>query len=103
MNMNRTTLLILLALAGCSPEKKETKTETEAAAVAPQATAAALQSKAVNDVLEPAEFKKKLPVFQSVRPQCCKGQFVRGRQVIGGHTAKPRGTVRPKQPLTYKF
>lgn len=60
MNMNRTTLLILLALAGCSPEKKETKTETEAATVAPQSTPAALQSKAVNDVLEPADFKQKL-------------------------------------------
>lgn len=53
MNMNRTTLLILLALAGCSPEKKETKTETETTAAAPE-------SAAVNDVLEPADFKQKL-------------------------------------------
>jgi len=52
MTMNRTTLLIVLALAGCSPQKKETKAETEAA-VAPQSTA-------VNDVLEPADFKHKL-------------------------------------------
>lgn len=51
--MNQMTLLILLALAGCSPEKKETKTETEV-------TAAASQSKAVNDVLEAGDFKRKL-------------------------------------------
>jgi len=53
MTMNRTTLLILLALAGCSPEKKETKTESETATAAPASTA-------VNDVLEPADFKQKL-------------------------------------------
>jgi phage shock protein E len=53
MNMNRTTLLILLALAGCSPEKKETKTGNEATAAPPESTA-------VNDVLEPADFKQKL-------------------------------------------
>ena len=53
MNMNRTTLLILLALAGCSPEKKETKTETDATAAAPASTT-------VNDVLDPADFKQKL-------------------------------------------
>ena len=54
MTMNRTTLLILLALAGCSPEKREAKTETEAT------TAVAPESAAVNDVLEPADFKQKL-------------------------------------------
>jgi phage shock protein E len=55
MNMKRTTLVILWALASCSPEKKETKTETDAVAEAP-----APASTAVNDVLEPADFKQKL-------------------------------------------
>ncbi|AYB35671.1 rhodanese-like domain-containing protein [Chryseolinea soli] len=51
--MNLTTLLILLSLTGCSPDKKEAKTETETAVATPQ-------SRAVNDVLEPADFKQKL-------------------------------------------